>query len=282
MKNTAVIIAEDSPFLTTETRHTRWAIPYSFECLNARINNLLTRNRESINGKRILDIGSHMGTFAYSTLELGAEFVQGIDTEEKTIERGKELFRQAKVPESLYDFKVDDAFHYLENLEEGSFDTVLCLGTLYYMVEPYRLLKLMQRVAKEVILLDTFTAAYAAIQGKDAPQVYPSINEESLKLPMMITALTQPEKKDYRLPHSFPHKDKNLSLITLPTSALLEIWFQSLGMQFSQIEWSEYQTRLCTYHDLLTPEQKKASHWADIYTSGVRTSYLLRPSVEDK
>ena len=275
MKKVPVVIAEDSPFLTTETRQTRWAIPYSFECLNARIDNLLTRNLDYFKGKRILDIGSHMGTFSYSALELGAEFVQGIDTEEKTIERGQELFKQAKISETRYDFKVDDAFRYLENLEEGSFDTVLCLGTIYYMVEPYQLLKLMQKVAKEAVLLDTFTAAYAAVQGKDAPQVYRSVTEESLELPMMLTALTQPEKKDYRLPHSFPHRDKDLSLITLPTCALLEIWFQSLRMQFTQIDWSEYKTRLCTYHDLVTPEQKKTSHWADVYTSGIRVSYLL-------
>ena len=276
MKKVPIIIAEDSPFLTTETRQTRWAIPYSFECLNARIDNLLTRNLDCFKGKRILDIGSHIGTFAYSALEMGAEFVQGIDTEEKTIERGQKLFQQLKVPESRYNLKVDDAFRYLEHLEEGSFDTVLCLGTLYYMVEPYRLLKLMQKVAKEAVLLDTFTAAYAAVQGKDASQVYRSVTEENLKLPMLLSALTQPEKKDYRLPHSFPHRDKDLSLITLPTSALLEIWFQSLGMQFTKIDWQEYQTRPCTYHDLVTPEQKKSSHWADVYTSGVRISYLLK------
>ncbi len=276
MKKIPSLIPEDSAFLTTETRQTRWAIPYSFECLNARIDNLLTRNKDCIKGKRILDIGCHMGTFAYSALELGADFVQGIDTEKRTIERGKELFQQTGVSESRYNLQVDDAFNYLENLKAGSFDTVLCLGTLYYMVEPYRLLNLMQKVAKETILLDTFTASYAAIQGKDAPQVYESINDEGLKLPMMLTALTQPEKKDYRLPHSFPHRDKELSLITLPTPALLEIWFQSLKMQFTQIDWSEYQARPCTYHDLLTPEQKKSSHWADIYSSGVRVSYLLR------
>ena len=276
MKKVPIVIAEDSPFLTPETRQTRWAIPYSFACLNARIDNLLTRNLDCFKGKRILDIGSHIGTFAYSALEMGAEFVQGIDTEEKTIERGQKLFQQLKVPESRYNLKVDDAFRYLENLEEGSFDTVLCLGTLYYMVEPYRLLKLMQKVAKEAVLLDTFTAAYAALQGKDASQVYRSVTEENLKLPMLLSALTQPEKKDYRLPHSYPHRDKDLSLITLPTSALLEIWFQSLGMQFTKIDWQEYQTRPCTYHDLVTPEQKKSSHWADVYTSGVRISYLLK------
>ena len=276
MQKVPIVIAKDSPFLTTETRQTRWAIPYSFACLNARIDSLLTRNLDCFKGKRILDIGSHMGTFAYSALEMGAEFVQGIDTEVKTVERGQKLFQQLKVPESRYSLKVDDAFRYLENLEEGSFDTVLCLGTLYYMVEPYRLLKLMQKVAKEAVLLDTFTAAYAALQGKDASQVYRSVTEENLKLPMLLSALTQPEKKDYRLPHSFPHRDKDLSLITLPTSALLEIWFQSLGMQFTKIDWQEYQTRPCTYHDLVTPEQKKSSHWADVYTSGVRISYLLK------
>ncbi len=276
MKKVPIVIAEDSPFLTTETRQTRWAIPYNFECLNARIDHLLARNRNCIKGKRILDIGSHMGTFAYSALELGAEFVQGIDTEEKTIERGQELFRQLKVAESRYNLQTDDAFAYLENLEEGSFDTVLCLGTLYYMVEPYRLLKLMQKVAKETVLLDTFTASYAAIQGKDAPEVYRSINEENLKLPLMLTALTQPEKKDYRLPHSFPHRNKDLSIITLPTPVLLEIWFQSSGMSYTRIDWQEYQTRTCSYHDLLTSDQKKASHWADVYTSGMRVSYLLQ------
>ena len=275
-KKPNIIIPEDSPFLTNETRQTRWAIPYNFECLNARIDNLLTRNQNCIKGKRILDIGSHIGTFMYAALELGADFVQGIDTEEKTIERGQDLFQQLQVSQSSYNLRVDDAFRYLESLEEGSFDTVLCLGTLYYMVEPYRLLNLMQKVAKETVLIDTFTASYAAIQGKDAPQVCNSMNEENLKLPMMLTALTQPGKKDYRLPHSFPHKDKDLSLITLPTTALLEIWFQSLRMRCNEIDWSEYKTRPCTYQDLLTPEQKKSSHWADAYTSRVRVSYLLQ------
>ena len=275
MTKIPLIIGEDSPFLTTETRQSRWAIPYNLECLNARIDNLLTRNQHFVKGKRVLDIGSHIGTFMYSALDLGAKFVQGIDTEAKTIERGQTLFRQLEVDESLYDLQVHDAYCYLENLEKGSFDTVLCLGTLYYMVEPYRLLQLIQKVAKETIIIDTFTAAYAAIQGKEAPVVYRAINEESLKLSMLLTALTQPGKKDYRLPHSFLHRNKNLSLITLPTDTLLKTWFQSSGMSYTKISWEQYQTRPCTYHDLVTPEQKKSSHWADVYTSGVRVSYLL-------
>ena len=278
MKKTPIIIKAESPFLTTETRSFRWAIPYNLECLNARIHNLLTCNQNCIKGKRILDIGCHIGTFMYSALELGAEFVQGIDSEAQTIQRGKELFQQLEVDKSRYNLQVEDAFYYLENIEKGSFDTVFCLGTLYYMVEPYRLLKLIEKVAKETVLIDTFTAAYAAIQGKDAPDVYSTINEETLKLSMLLTSLTQPNKKDYRLPYSFHYNEKDLSIITLPTDTLLKIWFQSLGMSYADINWKEYQTRSCTYHDLLTPEQKKSSHWADIYASGVRTSYLLKTS----
>ena len=281
MKKTPIIIREDSPFLTTETRNFRWAVPYNLECLNARIHNLITCNQNCIKGKRILDIGCHLGTFMYSALELGAEFVQGIDSEAKTIERGEKLFQQLEVEKSRYDLQIEDAFYYLENIEKGSFDTVFCLGTLYYMVEPYRLLKLMQKVAKEAVLIDTFTAAYAAIQGKDALDVYSSINDETLLLPMLLTSLTQPDKKDYRLPHSFQHNENDLSIITLPTDKLLKVWFQSLGVSYVDINWKEYQTRPCTYHDLLTPEQKKSSHWADVYASGVRTSYLLKTNSDD-
>lgn len=270
------LISEESPFLTHETRKTRWAIPYHPECLNARINQLLTENLERIQGKRILDVGSHMGTFAYAALRSGADYIEGIDTEEKMVLLGKELFQQLNVEENKYSMTVCDALQYMENVEEGSFDTVLCLGMLYYTTEPYHLLRLMLRAAKESVILDTFTAAYAAIQGKDAPQVYENINEETLKLPIMLTALTQPEKKDYTLPHSFDYRSKDLSLITLPSAALLEIWFQSLGVKFKKLDWSSYSTRPCSYHDLLTPDQKKASHWADVYTSGIRVSYLLQ------
>ena len=269
------LIPEDSPFLTHETRKTRWAIPYNHECLNARLEQLLTKNQEHIKGKKILDVGSHMGTFAYAALESGADFIHGIDTEEKMIRLGQKLFQELNIEKEKYSMTVRNALKYLENVKEGNFDTVLCLGMLYYTMEPYRLLNLMLRAAKETVILDTFTAAYAAIQGKDAPQFYGNVTEETLKLPILLTALTQSEKKDYTLPHSFDYRSKNLSLITLPSIELLEIWFQSLNAQFTKLDWSTYKTRPCTYQDLLTPEQKKSSHWADVYTSGIRVSYLL-------
>ena len=83
---------KDSIFLKADTRGSRWAIPYNYECLNARVENLMAKNRDALQGKRVLDMASHIGTFAYSALMMGADFVQGVDTEKRTIKKCLELF----------------------------------------------------------------------------------------------------------------------------------------------------------------------------------------------
>ena len=146
---------------------------------------------------------------------------------------------------------------------------------LYYTADPYRLLSLMRRAARETVLIDTFTAAYAAVQGKDAPAVLPAVGEAALDLPLMVVSLTQPDKGDYRLPLRFPHRGKELSLLSLPTQALFEVWFRCLHLDHTLLDWSEYAPGRKSHRELVTPEQKKNSHWADVYTSGIRVSYRL-------
>jgi SAM-dependent methyltransferase len=269
------LFPNDSIFLKADSRGSRWAIPYSFECLNARVDNLLVNNQDAIKGKRVLDMASHIGTFSYAALQLGADFIQGVDTEKRTVVKCGELFEAQMVDRQKYKFEVRDAFELLENSPENSWDTILCLGMLYYTTEPLRLLKLMQKAARDCILLDTFTAAYAAIQGKDALGIHPLMTDDTLKLPMLITSRTQADKKDYQLPESFEYNGKQLSLTTFPTQPLLEIWFESLNMNFQLIDWSTFASRKCSWRDLNTPDQKKSSHWADVYSSGVRVSYRL-------
>ena len=270
-----IFIPPNSPFLTTDTRTKRWAIPYHPECVNGRIDVLLERNSNALAGKSVVDVGSHIGTFAWAALQLGAKRVHGIDVEDRTVKRCEDLFLQEGVKKSNYKFEVGDVFEFLEGVEENEFDTVLCFGVMYYTTEPHRLLKLMAHAAKETILIDTFTATYSAVQGKDAPATHLHLTEEILNLPMMMVAPTQAEKKDYRLPEYFDRKGRDLSLTTLPTHTLLELWFESLGLRWEQLDWSKYITRPCSFKDLLTPEQKLASHWADVYASGIRVSYRL-------
>ena len=271
-------ISPNSPFLTTDNRTKRWAIPYHPECTNARIDILLNSNTKKIQGKSILDIGSHTGIFSWAALQFGAKSVHGIDSEKLTIERCQKLFLKEGIPASKYRFEVENILSFLEKVEENSFDTVFCFGVMYYMTEPYRLLKLMARAAKESILIDTFTAAYCAVQGKDAPHTHLHLTDQILDLPLMIACPTQSKKKDYNLPETFIRKGLNLSLTNLPTKSMLELWFESLNLSWAALDWSDYIVRTCTFHDLVTPEQKIASHWADVYSSNIRVSYRIDTS----
>ncbi|MGP0566773.1 MULTISPECIES: methyltransferase domain-containing protein [unclassified Nitrospina] len=269
------LFAPDSEFLTTDTRATRWAIPYHHACLNGRVDVLLNRNRVNVTGARVLDLASHIGTFSYAALQMDAASVHGVDTEADTIRRAETLFARHEVPTERFRFEVRDAFDLLETCGVDAYDTIFCFGMLYYTAEPYRLLTLMKRAARRTILLDTFTAAYAALQGKDALSIHPHVTDEVLNLPILFTTLTQAEKKDYTLPESFLHKDRNLSLTTFPSIPLLETWFQSLNLKATAMDWSAYIERPCHWKELWTPEQKKASHWADVYSAGVRAAYRL-------
>lgn len=277
MKKVRPYFTEDSPFLQEDSRGRRWAIPYHYECLNGRVDTLLARHGDVIQDCRVLDLASHMGTLSYAALQLGARHVHGVDTEDAMVRKGEDLFNRMKVSPDAYRFEVKDVFEFLEACEPDRFDTVLCFGLLYYVMEPLRLLKLMARVARQCILLDTFTDRYAALQGKDALQYYPHVSDEALDLPILLTSLTQSKKKDYRLPNAFPYKGKELALTTFPSRALLEIWFQVLGLDFRLLEWNDYIQKPCHWRDLWTPEQKQASHWADVYASEVRVSYRLTP-----
>lgn len=268
-------ISPNSPFLTNDTRTKRWAIPYHPECVNGRIDVLLNNNRRFLHDKSILDVGSHNGIFSWVALQMGAMFVHGIDVEKRATERCKDLFINEGVPASKYKFESQNIVDFLEGVEKNSFDTAFCFGVMYYMAEPYRLLKLMAHAAKETILIDTFTASYSAVQGKDAPQTCPNLTDQILNLPMMMVCPTQSKKKDYNLPESFNRKGRELSLTTLPTNAMLELWFESLDLSWEQLDWSNYITRSCSFQDLITPEQKINSHWADVYSSGIRTSYRI-------
>ena len=269
-------IAADSLFLTQDTRAGRWAIPYTHETVNIRAKVLLDNNKKYIKNKRILDLGCHFGTFAYIALQLGAGFVQGVDIEPGLLEQAREFLSLYKINKSKYDFKVGNIIEYLEALPEKSFDTVLCFGLMYYMPDNYHLLSLIKKVAKHAVILDTFTAYYCAVQGKDSKAVLKSTTEDTFKLPLMLHNLTQAEKSSYSLPGRVKKNNKELTLLSCPTVPLLETYFKSLEFNFSKINWDKYLKKPgLNWRKLSTNQGKKDSHWSDIYSSEIRVSYLL-------
>ncbi len=270
-------LAPDSLFLTNDSRHKRWAIPYHHEALNARADILLGQNVDCIRGKKILDLGCHFGTFSYIAHQLGASHITGIDSDAKLIQQAGDFFSHYQVKSTSFTFKVSDIENYLLSLEPKSFDTVFCFGLLYYLPDNYHILQLIKRIAKEAIILDTFTAYYCAVQGKDSAQVIKSSTSETFQLPLMFHNLTQTEKTNYSLETRLDKRKVPLTFINCPTISLLELYFESLGFDYQKLEWSTFlKNPHKTWQELLTPASKLASHWSDVYSSNIRVSYLLK------
>lgn len=270
------IFPKDSLFLTEDKRSKRWAVPYNHEALNDRCENLLCRNQKYIKNQRVLDLGCHFGSMAYAALDIGASYVCGIDSEEKLINQGKDLFQKHNVAIDKYDFEVAEVYKYLEYLEEDSFDTILCFGLFYYLSDPIYALKLMKKVAKKAIILDTFTAYYLGTISKESRDVVDYTKEETFQLPFVFYSVTQAKKLDYALKEKRKRKNKKpLSFFTLPTESALCNFFMMLGLEHKKLNWNRYVQNDCTWRDLIPQEGKEASHWADIYHSGIRVSYVL-------
>ena len=276
MKSQKEYLPENSIFITKDPRKNRWAIPFHHEAVNVRSQILLDENIEHIKEKRILDLGCHFGTFSYIALQLGAESVLGVDSSVDLIKQAKEMYTASSVPEDKYDFIIQDVVQYLENLSENSFDTILCFGLLYYIPDNYHFLKLLKKAAKNTVIIDTFTAYYSLIQGKDAVEANSIIKDDMFKLPVMMHSLTQADKKYYSLPQTFKGQNRKLSFLTCPTIPLLELYFKSLGFKFRQLVWSQcLKNPKKKWQELVSSQGKTDSHWTDIYSTNIRVSYLL-------
>ena len=276
MKIKKEYVAEKSMFLTKDTRGSRWAVPYHHNAVNKRAEILIGENIDLIKEKRILDLGCHFGTFSYIALQAGAKFVMGVENSTMLIKQAKEMFLSLSIPTDEYDFIAQDVIQYLENLPENSFDIILCLGLLYYIPDNYHFLKLLKKVAARGIILDTFTAYYSLVQGKDAVAANSVIKEDIFQLPIMMHSLTQADKKYYSLPESFKGQNRKLSFLTCPTIPLLELYFFSLGLKFKKLDWSYYlENPQKKWQELVSSQGKTESHWTDIYSTDIRVSYLL-------
>ncbi|MDD4527412.1 MAG: methyltransferase domain-containing protein [Candidatus Margulisbacteria bacterium] len=273
------LLPETSVYITNDTRQTRWAIPYSHEATNARANILLYKNKKHIKDKAVLDLGCHFGTMTSICSSLGAKKIVGIDGDGSLIKQAKNFAIQAK--STNVEFIKQDVIEYLTNLAENSFDTILCFGLLYYIPDNFHLLKLMKKVAKEAIILDTFTAYYNIIQGKDGPKYFQTLSEDALQQPLMLHSITKAKKqKHYELEQNTfkPQPKQNpLTLLTCPTKQLLELYFQALNVSYKQLNWEKHlKNPKMKWQELEPPKAKTNLHWSDIYSTGVRVSYLIK------
>jgi len=113
---------------------------------------LLELTGGSLSGKRVLDLGCGAGFWSLAAVEAGAEFVLGVDAQERYVEQAELVFEAKGIDRSRYRFEHGDVFTH--DLGTG-FDVILCLGLLDHVTRPFELFELMSGAGAKLIVIDT-------------------------------------------------------------------------------------------------------------------------------
>jgi tRNA (mo5U34)-methyltransferase len=108
----------------------------------------------SLRGRRVLDLGCNAGYWSLLAAEAGCDFVLGIDGRPEHVDQSNFVFEVKGIDRSRYEFRAADIYDALGR-DLGRFDVVLCLGLLYHVSEPMRLLDLISRVNDDLLVIDT-------------------------------------------------------------------------------------------------------------------------------
>ena len=120
-----------------------------------------------LKGKTVLDIGAWDGLYSFLAEKAGAKRVLAVDTRAwrneqacpKTFTTGKNGFNLARaaLESNVEDLEVEVPDITVDSV--GQFDTVLCLGILYHMKDPFLVLRNLGKVTKDLLVLETHTDA---------------------------------------------------------------------------------------------------------------------------
>lgn len=121
--------------------------------LNARYDHIVWPNLNYIADKRILDLAAYDGRWMWAYLQSGAAHVTGVEGRR---ESAAKLLPQIKHNfADKHEMIVGDVFKVLPTFSPGQFDTIMCLGLFYHILNHEWLIALMRRLNPEAIILDT-------------------------------------------------------------------------------------------------------------------------------
>ena len=106
----------------------------------------------TLEGKRVLDLGSNAGYWSLAAIEAGADFVLGIDGRQMHVDQAELVFDAKAIDPARYRFETGNIF---THAFAGDFDVVLCLGLMYHISKPMELFEIMASVNPELLLIDT-------------------------------------------------------------------------------------------------------------------------------
>ncbi|HLR83675.1 MAG TPA: methyltransferase domain-containing protein [Nocardioidaceae bacterium] len=125
--------------------------------LNLRHKAIFERNRDVLQGARVLDIASHDGRWSFAALQAGASHVVGVEARGDVVESARESLAAEGVDKSSYEFVEGDIFDVMAE-NKYDVDVVMCLGFLYHTYRHTELFSLMRACNPSHLLLDTTVA----------------------------------------------------------------------------------------------------------------------------
>jgi SAM-dependent methyltransferase len=114
---------------------------------------IVLSNLDAFQGKRVLDLASNNGR-TWAALEAGASSVVGVEGRRTRVDAAERILGST-AHKGRYRFVCSDMYDYLWSARKGEFDTILCLGVYYHIMDHYMLMRLMARLEPEVIIIDS-------------------------------------------------------------------------------------------------------------------------------
>ncbi|MCX8049663.1 MAG: class I SAM-dependent methyltransferase [Methylohalobius sp.] len=241
----------DLPFLAKN----EWGEETHPDWFNWRCEVLLTRNREAIEGKNILDLGSHVGGLMYGCLKLGARHVTGVEGTGR-IRLADYYLSQLGYGPQHYTLVQDDVYNHLHRTQPGDYDTVLCCGFLYHTARQLELFKEFQRIAPKHLVIDTIVWHTLTERRSWSTWFKDFLAWRRPAEPPAL--LFKPERNIIEEKAIGP-----LGLIAVPTSKWVEWMFERHGFKYRQLLWDKKVIKHVPIQALLGG-----------YLSGRRVSYL--------
>lgn len=140
-------------FFGQYNRFTKTGKAHDENRLNQRYEGIIKWNESWIKDKRILDIGSHDGRWAFAAIKSGAKHVTCVEPRQFYVNWTHENMKHYDVDN--YDVVHGDVHEEIGNFDTDQFDLIFCLGFFYHTMEHCYLLREFKRLNPFGMIFDT-------------------------------------------------------------------------------------------------------------------------------
>jgi len=122
--------------------------------LNERQKRIIDANLDAIADKTVIDIAASNGRWSYAAIAAGAEKVFSIEGRPDRAAQARDYFDQLGVADQI-EADTGDMYEWLQSKASNQYDTVLCLGIFYHVMDHYMLMRRITDLHPKTIIIDS-------------------------------------------------------------------------------------------------------------------------------